>query len=220
MATIETGQRAARSAMVASQLRTNAVSDPRVTAAIAEVAREDYVGADNATAAYRDTALPLGGGRWQNAPLASARLIVQADVRASDRVLLIGAAGGYTAAVLARLAGTVVAVESDAALAAAATAALAGEGNVSVVQAALGDGAPDGAPYDVLVVDGAVEELPQALLDQVRPGGRVVSGVVDRGVTRLASGVKSAGFALVPFVDMDCVILPGFDRPRAFSFPG
>jgi protein-L-isoaspartate(D-aspartate) O-methyltransferase len=217
---IHGAQETARHAMVASQLRTNAVTDPRVVAAMAAVPREDFVGAANGVAAYRDTALPLGGARWQNSPLATGRLVTEAQVRPGDRVLLIGAAGGYTAAVLARLAAHVVAVESDGALAGAARSALADLSNVTVVEGPLAAGAASDAPFDVLIVDGAVEHLPESLLDQVAVGGRVASGVLDGGVARLARGVKSAGFALVPFADIDCVALPGFDRPHAFHFPG
>lgn len=212
---------ALRQAMVASQLRTSAVSDTRVVAAMAEVAREDFVPADQAPLAYRDTPLPLGAGRMQNAPLATGRLLTEARISPADRVLLIGAAGGYTAAVLARLAAEVVAVESDPALVAQARTNLTGIANVSLIEGALTAGAPDVAPFDVLVIDGAIGALPDALVEQLAPGGRVVTGIADRGVTRLASGVRSGGgFGLVPFADIDCVALPGFDAPRAFHFPG
>lgn len=217
--TVGDAQEMARQAMVASQLRTSEVNDPRVVAAMAAVPREEFVGAANAAAAYRDRPLPLGGGRYQNAPLATGRLLTQAAIAPTDNVLLIGAACGYTAAVAARLAGRVVAVEGSAELAAMARSALAGVANVELVEGALVDGAADAGPFDVMIVDGAVEHLPDALVAQVRTGGRVVAGVIDNGVVRLASGVKSGGFALVPFADIDSVILPGFERPRAFRFP-
>ena len=211
----------ARHAMVASQLRTNAVSDARVVAAMSDVPREDFVGASNEALAYRDTPLRLAGGRMQNSPLATGRLLTEAQIDPGDSVLLIGAAGGYTAAVLARLAAKVVAVEGDSVLAGEARANLAGIGTVTLVEGELAAGAPDGAPYDVLIVDGAVDCLPEALIDQLRSGGRVASGIIERGVTRLATGVKSAGgFGLAAFADVDCVVLPGFAAPRAFSFPG
>ncbi len=213
-------QEMARHAMVASQLRTSAVNDSAVVAAMAAVPREDYVGAANAATAYCDRPLPLGGGRFQNAPLTTGRLLTQAAIQPTDRVLLIGAGRGYTAAVLARLARQVVAVESDADLAAAARPALAGFANVTLVEGSLAVGTADMEPFDVLIVDGAIEHLPDALVDQVRAGGRVACGILDGGVQRLASGVKSSGFALVPFADIDSVVLPGFDRPRAFHFPG
>lgn len=211
---------AARAAMVVSQLRTSAVSDPRVVAAMAEVPREAFVAPQAAELAYRDRPVPLGAGREQNAPLATGRLLTAADLSPTDTVLLIGAGRGYTAAVLSGLVAKVVAVESEAELAGAARSALAGRGSVTVVEGALSAGAPDHGPYDVLIVDGAVEQLPDALVAQVKTGGRVLAGLIDGGVARLASGVKSDGFALVPFADIDCVILPGFARPRAFHFPG
>jgi protein-L-isoaspartate(D-aspartate) O-methyltransferase len=210
---------AMRHAMVASQLRTNAVSDARVVAAMDSVAREAFLPADAQAIAYRDTAVPLGHGRAQNLPIATGRLLTQAELRASDRVLLVGAAGGYTAAVLSHLVDSVVALECEPALAAAARTALAGVTNVTVVEGPLEAGHAAAAPYDVLVVDGAVEAVSDALIAQVAIGGRVVAGVVDRGVTRLSAGRRTAGgFALLDFADIDCVVLPGFARPRSFTF--
>ncbi len=210
---------AMRHAMVASQLRTNAVSDARVVAAMDSVAREAFLPADARAIAYRDTAVPLGHGRAQNLPIATGRLLTQAELRASDRVLLVGAAGGYTAAVLSHLVDSVVALECEPALAAAARTALAGLTNVTVVEGPLEAGHATAAPYDVLVVDGAVEAVSDALIAQVAIGGRVVAGVVDRGVTRLSAGRRTAGgFALLDFADIDCVVLPGFARPRSFTF--
>ncbi|MEN2786566.1 protein-L-isoaspartate O-methyltransferase [Sphingomonas qilianensis] len=208
-----------RHAMVASQLRTNAVSDPRLVAVMARVPREKYLPVEAQAMAYRDTALPLGRGRFQNVPIATGRLLTEAVLQATDRVLLIGAAGGYTAAVLAEIVASVTAVESDAALAALARTALADHANVTVVEGPLEAGAADAGPYDLLVIDGATEHLPEALLAQVKPGGRVVGGIADRGVSRLAAGRRSAGgFALLPFADIDCVPLPGFARTKSFTF--
>lgn len=210
---------AMRHAMVASQLRTNAVSDARVVAAMAEVPREAFLPGEVAALAYRDTAVPLTHGRAQNVPIATGKLLTAATLSAADRVLLIGAAGGYTAAVLAELVATVVAVEVDPVLAAIARTTLAGYPSVTLVEGPLEAGHAAAAPYDVLVVDGAIERLPDALVAQVKVGGRVVAGLADRGITRLASGRRSeGGFALLPFADIDCVVLPGFDRPRSFTF--
>lgn len=208
-----------RHAMVASQLRTNAVSDARVVAAMGRVPREAYLAGTAQALAYRDTAVPLGGGRALNAPIATGRLLTEAQVEPTDRVLLIGAATGYTAAVLAELAADVVAVEIDAMLAGAARIALAGHANVAVVEGALAEGAPDNGPYDLLLIDGAVVEVPAVLAGQIKPGGRIATGLLDRGVTRLAVGSRSAGgFGLRAFADVECVPLPGFERPRVFSF--
>uniref|UniRef100_UPI0025EAF426 protein-L-isoaspartate O-methyltransferase family protein n=1 Tax=Sphingomonas sp. TaxID=28214 RepID=UPI0025EAF426 len=157
------GQVAMRHAMVASQLRTNAVSDARVVAAMARVPREEYLPVEAREMAYRDTAVPLGRGRFQNVPIATGRLLTEAVLHPTDRVLLIGAAGGYTAAVLAGIVASVTALESDPALGALARTALADTVNVDLVEGPLEAGHAEGAPYDVLFIDGAVEHLPDAL---------------------------------------------------------
>lgn len=211
--------RAMRHAMVASQLRTNAVSDTRVVAAMASIPREHFLPPAARGAAYRDTAIPLGAGRHLNPPLATARLLTAAALRLDDRVLLIGAGGGYAAAVLAGLVAHVTALESDAALLAIARAALASAANVTIVEGALAGGWPGDAPYDVLVVDGAVERLPDALVAQVRPEGRVVTGLHERGVNRLCAGRRTVGgFGLVAFADSECVGLSGFAQAPGFQF--
>jgi len=210
---------AMRHAMVASQLRTTAVSDTRVVAAMATVAREGFVPAGAAAIAYRDTPVPLGHGRFLNTPLSTGRLLTEAALIREDRVLLIGAATGYTAAVLAQMGMTVTAVEVHPDLAAAARTALAGTYGVELIEGPLPAGAPDREPFDVLVVDGAVEELPADLVAQVRTEGRIVTGLVENGVTRLAAGRRSAyGAGLATFADHECVVLPGFARPPVFRF--
>lgn len=210
---------AMRTAMVASQLRPSGVTDPRVVAAMAEVPRERFVPAGMEELAYRDTTINLGQGRRANTPLATARLLVEARLRATDRVLLIGAGMGYTAAVLARIVAEVVAVESTPALAAAARANLADLPNVTVIEGALEQGHAAAAPYDVLVIDGAVEQVPPTLYTQLVEGGRAVTGLNDRGVSRLAAGARDADvLGLLPFADYDSVPLPGFAKPRPFTF--
>lgn len=210
---------AMRHAMVQSQLRTNAVNDPRVVTAMARVPREAFVPESARRLAYRDTAVAIGNGRYLNLPIATGKLLTEAYLEPTDKVLLIGAAGGYSAAVLSSLVRSVVAVESDADLAAHARTALAGYANVELVEGPLDKGHQAGAPYDVLIVDGCVEVIPDSLIGQVAPGGRVVTGLWERGVSRLASGrtIKGA-FGLRAFADVDCVALPGFSMPRGFAF--
>lgn len=210
---------AMRQSMVDSQLRPNAVSDPRVVAAMAAVPREAFLPDALAPIAYADVKLPLGPGRTTNMPVATGRLLTEAALRPGDRVLLIGAAGGYTAAVLGALVASVVAVESDPALAATARTALAGMPNVTLIEAPLQDGHAAGAPYDAIIIDGAVERLPQALIDQLAVGGRLVTGLIDRGVCRLSRGERSAGgFGVADFADFDAAHLPGFAVPAGFVF--
>jgi protein-L-isoaspartate(D-aspartate) O-methyltransferase len=217
--TTSSGFAAMRHAMVASQLRTNAVNDQRVVATMARVPREDFLPANVRGIAYRDTAIALGAGRYANLPMATGRLLTEAYLTATDRVLLIGAASGYTAAVLSEIVGSVVAVESDPALIAVARGALAGIDTVELVEGPLNEGHAAGAPYDVLIIDGAVESIPDMLVAQLRSGGRVAAGLAERGLTRLASGRKTdGGFAMAAFVDVECVVLPGFATPQPFKF--
>jgi protein-L-isoaspartate(D-aspartate) O-methyltransferase len=214
-----TDQAAMRHAMVASQLRTNAVSDARVVATMARVPRERYLPEAARDMAYRDTALPLGRGRYQNLPIATGRMLTEAQLLATDHVLLVGAAGGYTAAVLAQIVASVVALESDSALIALARTALEHERRVEIVEGSLEAGHADGGPYDLIFVDGAIERVPEALIAQLKPEGRMVAGLAETGISRLAAGRRSAGgFALLPFADIDCVPLPGFAHVKTFTF--
>ncbi len=209
---------AMRHAMVVSQLRTSAVSDPRVVEAMGDVPREAFVPTAQAAVAYRDAPLPLGGARAINAPLITGRLLTAAEILPTDRVLIVGAARGYAAAVAARIAGSVVALEEDAALVAAARDAIV-DAKVMVAEGPLNAGWGSAAPYDVILIDGAVESVPDAIVAQLAPGGRLVSGIADRGVTRLALGRKTGGgFGIADFADLDCVALPGFARPKSFQF--
>ena len=201
-----------RTAMVESQLRTSDVDDQSVIAAMAHVAREDFVPAERRAMTYVDRPIPLGNGRALNPPLVVGRLLKEAQVKAGEKVLLIGAATGYSAALLAQMGAQVTAVEEEG----GAEIAVAG---VTVVRGALNAGAAAGAPYDVLFVDGAVAEVPAALVQQLADGARVVTGVVERGVTRLCSGRVVAGtVGLSSLTDIEMVVLPGFAAPETFVF--
>lgn len=209
---------AMRMAMVSNQLRTNAVNDPRVVAALRAVPREAFVPADRAATAYVDSAVPLGGGRFLNTPMATARLLTEADPAPADRALVVGAATGYAAALLARLVAHVVALEADAALLARARA-LGLPANVEIVEGPLAAGWAAGAPYDLILIDGAVETVPQALIDQLAEGGRIAAAILENGVSRLAIIRKAGGsHGAVPFADVEACPLPGFARPAAFTF--
>ncbi|MCW2412904.1 MULTISPECIES: protein-L-isoaspartate O-methyltransferase family protein [unclassified Sphingobium] len=211
--------KAMRRAMVESQLRTSDVNDPVILEAILAEPRELYVPQERRSAAYIDRAVPLAHGRALNPPLATARLLVEAAPRAGEKVLLVGAATGYAAALLARLGCTVVAIEEDDALFAHAKAALAGHAGVTLQQGPLAAGFAQGAPYDLLFVDGAIEELDETLVAQLRIGGRAVFARLERGVTRLCIGTRTTGgFGARAFVDWEAVPLPGFARPKTFTF--
>ncbi|ANI77248.1 protein-L-isoaspartate O-methyltransferase family protein [Sphingobium sp. EP60837] len=201
-----------RAAMVESQLRTSDVDDQRVIAAMAKVPREDFVPAERRAMAYIDRAVPLSNGRALNPPLATGRLLKEGRVEEGDRVLLIGAATGYSAALLTALGAKVTAVEAE-------DGPQLLDGAAKVVRGALAAGAPEGAPYDLLFIDGAVEEVPAALVQQLADGARVVTGLVERGVTRLCSGrVISGVLGLASLADLEMVVLPGFSAPERFVF--
>jgi protein-L-isoaspartate(D-aspartate) O-methyltransferase len=214
----EMGAADMRAAMIDSQLRTNDVIDPAVIGAMGAVAREAHVPAALAGVAYMDRAIDLGAGRALNPPLVTGRLLVAADIRAGQRVLLIGAATGYTAALLARLGAEVHAVEEAADLLAAARAATPGA-TIHWTEGSLAAGAPKAAPFDRIIIDGAIEILPDALTAQLVEGGRIVAAQRDGSVTRLVQGVKTGGaVALRSFADMDVAPLPGFAAPKGFRF--
>lgn len=208
-----------RQAMVASQLRTNAVTDRRLIAAISTVERERFVPPEREAIAYVDRPVPLGAARALNPPMTIGLLIQECGLRASDKVLLVGAATGYTAALLARLVASVTALECDGALLDRARTALADAPNVTLVQGPLESGWPGAAPYDVIMIDGAVEHVPTAIIDQLVEGGRLGTGLDDDGVQRLAVGRKvNGGFGLRAFADAESVRLPGFAKPAGFRF--
>lgn len=214
----ETGAAAMRAAMIDSQLRTNDVIDPDVVAAMAAVPREAFVPAALSGVAYMDRAIALGDGRALNPPLVTGRLLVEAAVQPGMRVLLVGAATGYTAALLAKLGAEVHAVEERADLIEAARAA-AGDSAIAWTQGPLAAGAPKAAPFDRIIIEGAVETLPDALVAQLAEGGRIVAARRDGSVSRLVQGVKAGGtVALRAFADMDVAPLPGFAAPKGFRF--
>lgn len=207
-----------RSAMIDSQLRTNDVIDPAVVGAMAAMPREAHVPAALAGVAYMDRAIALGHGRALNAPLVTGRLLIAAAIRPGMRVLLIGSATGYTAALLALLGAEVHAVEEQGELMAAAQRAIANE-NIRWVLGPLAAGAPDAAPFDRIIVEGAIETLPDALAAQLAEGGRLVAARREGAVTRLVQGVKAGSvIPLRSFADMDVAPLPGFAAPAGFRF--
>ncbi len=182
---------AARLNMVECQLRTNKVIDEPVLDAFLTVPRERFVPAALRGTAYVDDDLPLDGARVLMAPLALARLLQLAAIDPDDKVLEVGCATGYGSALLARIAARVTALESDPTLAARARALLAelGHRNVSVVEGNLAAGWKGDAPYDVIVINGAVDVVPPAIAEQLAEGGRLV-GVVrpEAGAVGVAVG--------------------------------
>jgi len=204
----------ARRTMVDNQLRPEGVTDRGVLAAMSTVARERFVPQSARPLAYFDRPLRIAAARAMMPPAALGRLLSELAPKPGEKALVVGSAAGYSAAVLGAIGIDVVALESDEALAAAAR-----EAGVHTVIGDLTRGWAKGAPYDLILLDGAVEEIPDALIEQLRDGGTLGGAVVDRGVTRLVIGRMSGGaLGLRTLADADVDPLPGFERPRAFTF--
>lgn len=204
----------ARRAMVDSQLRPEGVTDRGVLSAMGSVERERFVPQSARALAYFDRPLRLAEGRAMMPPAAIGRLLSEAAPTPGERALVVGSGTGYSAALLRAIGLDVVALESDEALAAQARGA-----GVDTITGELPKGHAKGAPYDLVLLDGAVEEVPAAIIKQLARGGRLIGAVLDRGIARLVIG-RAAGEALGlrSIADADVDPLPGFERPRAFTF--
>jgi protein-L-isoaspartate(D-aspartate) O-methyltransferase len=180
--------------MIDSQLRTSGVNEPWVLSRMAAVPREDFVPAAAREVAYTDRAVPLDGGAMLAPPLVHARMLAEAKPTAADRVLVIDGGSGYLPALPRGLA-------SD------------------VVVASPADAAKAKGTFTLLVVDGAVEAIPDTIAKKLSDDGRVVTGLVENGVTRLAIGRKAAGaIALLPLAEIGIPRLAAFDKPKVWSF--
>jgi protein-L-isoaspartate(D-aspartate) O-methyltransferase len=210
---------AARRHMVDGQVRTTDVTDLRVISAMLEVPRERFMPPAGTALAYLDLDVPLGASRCLLKPMVLAKLIQAAELEGTDRVLDAGCATGYGAAVLARIAGQVVALEQDAGLAKAASAALSSQPNATVVSGPLAEGWPQGAPYDVVLLEGATEVVPHGLCQQLKDGGRLVcvlgSGPGSKAMLYRRSGGEVGGRAVF---DATAALLPGFAKTPVFAF--
>ncbi len=205
---------AARRAMIESQLRPIGVTDVAVLEAMDAAPREQFVPTTQRALAYSDRSIALGGGRFLTAPAVLGQLLTQMAPQAGERALVVGAATGYSAKVLAHLGCEVIAVESSPELAARAR-----ELGVPTVEGVLENGHKAGAPYNLILIDGAVEHLPEAIVAQLADGGRLGTALADRGVTRLIVGQKIGGaFGHLSIADTSVATLPGFARPRSFEF--
>ena len=220
---------AARMLMVNGQVRPNKVTDTRVLDAMRRLPRELFVPADRAALAYCDEDVPLGNGRYLVEPMVIARMVQIAAVQDGDRALVVGSGSGYGAALLAACGAAVTALEQDTALIALARAVLpvvcAGitlVAGITMVEGPLADGWNATGPYDVILIEGAVPEIPPALLAQLRSdGGRLVT-VLKRGA-RVGQAVlcRSAGGGRVdPHPVFDCAIpvLPMLKTAPGFVF--
>jgi protein-L-isoaspartate(D-aspartate) O-methyltransferase len=211
----------ARRNMVESQLRPNKVTDPALLDALTAVPRELFVPEPLRSVAYVDEDIPLGRGRFLMEPMILGRLLELAAVRPSDVALVIGAGLGYSAAVLARVAGRVVALEGypEFVQQAAPVLQTLGVSNVALVEGPLAEGAPRQAPFDVILFDGAVDRVPPAILDQLAEEGRLVAVIRTAGIGRATLMTRQAGI-VASRVAFDAAVprLPGFEPAPAFVF--
>ncbi|MCC6948908.1 MAG: protein-L-isoaspartate O-methyltransferase [Bradyrhizobiaceae bacterium] len=216
-----------RQSMVDSQIRPNDVTDLRLIAAMLELPRERFVPASRSDLAYLDDDLPVSdaeGGkpaRYLIEPMVLAKLIQALDLSEEDRVLDVGCTTGYSTAVLARIAGSVVGLEEDADLATAArnNLHLLGIGNAEIVLGPLGAGAAGKGPFDAILINGSVELIPEPLFAQLKDGGRLVAVVRTSPPGRATIYMNAAGIiSHRPLFEAAVPPLHGFAAPRGFVF--
>jgi protein-L-isoaspartate(D-aspartate) O-methyltransferase len=214
-----------RTNMVESQVRPSDITDRRIIRAMLDVARETFCPPSSKATAYMDldvkiaSAVPGQPARYLTATRVLAKLIQALDVEETDHVLHVGAATGYTTAILTRLAADVTALESDEALSANLATNLAGLATVTPVTGNLAAGHAARAPYDAILIDGAVAEVPSAVLDQLRDGGRLVAVVGTGRAGRITRWQRrGASLDISVLGDAGAPALPGFDKAAAFIF--
>jgi protein-L-isoaspartate(D-aspartate) O-methyltransferase len=209
---------AARTNMIDAQIRSADVTDPRIHAAMAAVARERFVPTARRALAYADVAVEVAPGRFLLDPRSLAKGLQLAGVRAEDRVLDVGCATGYSSAVLGRLAKSVIALEQDADLVRVASQALENApGDIEVTQGSLIEGFKMGGPYDLIFVNGAIEARPETLLGQLDEGGRLVAFLQAEG--RATLYVREHGqIGSSPGFDAHVPVLAGFRKSQGFIF--
>jgi protein-L-isoaspartate(D-aspartate) O-methyltransferase len=212
----------ARQNMIESQIRTNQVTDPRLLRALSSTPRELFLPVERRSVAYVDEDIRISENRFLLEPMVLARLLQTAELRDSDVALDIGCATGYSTAILAQVVGTVVGVESDAAMAKQAGETL---GRLAidaaiVVHGALTEGYPKHAPYDIILIGGAVAEVPRAILDQLAEDGRLVT--IRRREREPGEGVvmlkKHGAVSGRGVFNASCPYLPGFAPQAGFVF--
>ena len=213
----------ARKTMVDCQLRPSKVTDQFILDAFMTIPREDFVGKQQRALAYVDEDLPLSGGRCLMEPMVLARLLQALEIRPDDSVLIVGAGCGYGTAVAAKLAGSVIAIETRANLVDKAQDVLVSIGidNAAIVKSRLVDGYPEEGPYDRILIEGGVETVPDSLLKQLTPKGRLAAIYRKPGhPVGVASVWTRSGkeFTRTPLFDARVPNLDEFNAKVEFSF--
>jgi protein-L-isoaspartate(D-aspartate) O-methyltransferase len=211
----------ARNMMVDGQVRPNKVYDPRILDALRRLPRERFVPSRQMALAYADADVPLGGGRVLLQPMAIARLVQMAMVRTGERALVVGSGTGYGAALLAACGAQVTALEDDAALSDIARSALRGQDGIAFVAGPLAQGWKAGAPYDVVLIEGGVTDVPAAIAGQLRtPSGRLVTVRAASG--RMGQAVlgepSQGGLSFTAVFDCATSLLPALCPEPGFVF--
>ncbi|HEX3676776.1 MAG TPA: protein-L-isoaspartate O-methyltransferase [Sphingomicrobium sp.] len=200
--------------MVENQLRPQGVIDPLVLGAMGKIERENFLPPRTRALAYVDRAVLMGDGRYLPAPAVLGSLLTQMMVVRGQRALVIGAGTGYSSAVLEAMGLVVTTLETSSELASAAR-----QNGLEVVEGPLEAGWKKDAPYDQVLIDGAVEFIPNSIVDQLANGGRLGVALLDRGITRLIVGRKAGGaFGYLSLSDAGVPALPGFSLPKTFTF--
>ena len=213
-----------RQQFVDNQVRPSEVTDRELVNAILSVPREMFVEPSEQPFAYSDLEIPMSDAapdRRMIDPVQLARLLQALSVNPESKVMVVGCGTGYSAALLARIAGSVVAVEENEQLAARAAdnLRLLGAANARVVRASLAEGCPGEAPYDAILVDGAVEVVPEALIGQLKPGGQLAVIEREERISRAMLYERfDEGASKWPQFEAWATLLPGFERPREFVF--
>lgn len=200
----------ARTMMVDGQIRPNKVTDARIIAAMRSIARERFLPPALASLAYVDIAVELGAGRVLPQPMVTARLLQLAELRDGERVLVVGAGPGYSAALLAACGAVVTALDTAAGVASV---------GINFVSGPLEAGWAAGGPYDLILVDGGAAEFPASFAAQLAPNGRLVGVQVSGGIGRAVRGTAAGGsLRLEQMFDCNAAMLPGLARAAGFVF--
>ncbi|MGB0921628.1 MAG: protein-L-isoaspartate O-methyltransferase family protein [Alphaproteobacteria bacterium] len=215
-----TNFKAQRENLVEGQIRPHGVTDPRIADAVRAVPRENFVPKALRAVAYMEDPVEIAPGRALMPAMSFARMVQVADLEGHETALDIGCGFGYSAAVLSSLVDTVIALEDTEEMVAAAEEKLADLeiGNVAVVHGALNEGVASQGPYDVIFLEGSVEQVPDTLLDQLVDGGRLIAVVNEDGRGEIRTYVKDAtGASDRSNYDALVPALPGFEKPQAFT---
>lgn len=208
--------------MIEGQLKPNKIMSPDLLQAFSTIAREDFVGSSHKKQAYCESKIALNATRQLMEPMNLAKLIQAAHPQHTDKALVIGSASGYSAAILAHLTAEVHALESDKDLSAQAITALKKTAmhNICFHAGPLAEGAPKHGPYTIILIDGAITELPPTIADQLKEGGRLVT--LTQKKNQFCQGMvyqKNEGnLSSIPLFETEAIILPGFEKEKSFSF--